>query len=191
MYSSLRMNLAKRVILAAAAFAAIAVPIAIGFIHAPVIRAQAPGRLDWQAAAGGKAAFEVASVKLDTGPFRPPNFPLDNGSAFTPGGRFSADFPSSLTSNSRTRCIFSQQQLEAMMAHAHLPKWFDSDRFAVEAKAAGPATKDQIRLMMQSLLADRFRLAVHFETQETPVTALTMVKPGKTGPKLRPHAAST
>ncbi len=33
--------------------------------------------------------------------------------------------------------------------------------------------------MMQSLLADRFKLAVHFETQEVPVFALTLVKAGK------------
>jgi uncharacterized protein (TIGR03435 family) len=42
--------------------------------------------------------------------------------------------------------------------------------------------------MMQSLLADRFHLAVHFETQESPVLALSLIKPGKLGPKLRPHA---
>ena len=52
---------------------------------------QAP---DWQMATGGKHGFEVASVKLDPGPFRPPNFPLDPGDAYRPvGGRFSADFP--------------------------------------------------------------------------------------------------
>ena len=43
------------------------------------------------------------------------------------------------------------------------------------------------RLMMQSLLADRFKLAVHFETREVPVLALVLVKPGRTGPRLRPH----
>jgi bla regulator protein blaR1 len=40
---------------------------------------------------------------------------------------------------------------------------------------------------MQSLLADRFKLAIHFETREVPVLALTLVKPGKTGPKFIPH----
>jgi uncharacterized protein (TIGR03435 family) len=75
-----------------------------------------------------------------------------------------------------------------MLAHGHLPKWCESDRFAIEAKAAGPVTKDQMRLMMQALLADRFHLAVHFETQETAVMALMLAKPGKTGPKLRPHS---
>lgn len=42
--------------------------------------------------------------------------------------------------------------------------------------------------MMQALLSDRFRLAVHFETQETAVLALKLVKPGKTGPKLLTHS---
>jgi len=42
--------------------------------------------------------------------------------------------------------------------------------------------------MMQALLADRFKLAVHFESREGAVFALTLVRPGQTGPKLRPHA---
>jgi uncharacterized protein (TIGR03435 family) len=45
-----------------------------------------------------------------------------------------------------------------------------------------------MRLMMQSLLADRFKLRVHFETREGPVLALTLVQPGKPGPKLIPHS---
>jgi uncharacterized protein (TIGR03435 family) len=68
-----------------------------------------------------------------------------------------------------------------------LPKWIQSDRFAIEARADRLPTKDQIRLMMQSLLADRFQLKVHYETQETAVLALTLLKPGKFGPKLRLH----
>jgi len=40
---------------------------------------------------------------------------------------------------------------------------------------------------MQSLLADRFKLKVHFETRERPVLALTQVKPGTLGPKLLRH----
>jgi bla regulator protein blaR1 len=69
-----------------------------------------------------------------------------------------------------------------------LPKSFPMDPFDIEARAAGNPTKDQMRLMMQSLLADRFRLRVHFETRDGPVFALTLVRPGETGPKLRPHA---
>jgi uncharacterized protein (TIGR03435 family) len=141
---------------------------------------------DWQTAAGGKKSFDAASVKLDTGEFHPPSFPLDNGNAFKPGGHFSADFGVITYVQFAYKIHFTQQQMRAMQAS--LPKWIFSDRYAIEAKADGLPTKDQIRLMMQSLLAERFQLAIHFETQETPVFALTLVKPGKPGPKLRPHS---
>ena len=71
---------------------------------------------------------------------------------------------------------------------AHLPKWVTTDRYSIDARAAGNPTKDQMRLMMQSLLADRFQLAARFTTQEIPVFALTVVKAGKLGPKLISHA---
>ena len=67
------------------------------------------------------------------------------------------------------------------------PKWV-SDRYTIEARAEGDPTKDQFRLMMQSLLAERFQLKVHFETRNVPLLALTLIKPGKMGPKLRPHS---
>jgi hypothetical protein len=44
--------------------------------------------------------------------------------------------------------------------------------------------------MMQSLLADRFKLAVHFETHQAPVFALTLSKPGTLGLNLRPHGGA-
>lgn len=43
------------------------------------------------------------------------------------------------------------------------PGWLDSDRFDIEAKAAGSPPQEQVRLMLQSLLADRFKLALHRE----------------------------
>jgi uncharacterized protein (TIGR03435 family) len=72
-----------------------------------------------------------------------------------------------------------------------LPKWAasDTDSYTIHARAAASnPTKDQMRLMMQALLADRFKLAVHFEKQQVQVLAATLVKPGKLGPKLHPHA---
>jgi uncharacterized protein (TIGR03435 family) len=141
---------------------------------------------DWKTAAGGKKSFDAASVKLDTGEFRPPSFPLDNGNAFKLGGHFSADFGVITYVQFAYKTHFTQQQMRAMQAS--LPKWVFSDRYAIEAKADGLPTKDQMRLMVQSLLSVRFQLAVHFETQETAVFALTLVKPGKPGPKLRRHS---
>lgn len=149
--------------------------------------AQPPAAPEWQIAAGSKMAFEVASVKPDPGPFRPPNFPLDPGDAFRPvGGRFSADFPLTTYITFAYKLSLTADQRQSMIAH--LPNWVATDRFDIQARAEGTPTKDQMRLMMQSLLADRFQLAVHFETQVVPVLAMVLVKPGKTGPKLHPHS---
>jgi uncharacterized protein (TIGR03435 family) len=145
--------------------------------------AQSPGVPDWQTAAGGKMAFEVASVKPTKRPRFPPTiFPLDTGDAKTAGGRFSAAFP--LVGY----VAFAYKLLPAEIS-AKLPKSFSQDDlFEIEARAPGNPTKDQMRLMMQSLLADRFKLRVHFETREGPVFALSLVRPGQIGPKIRPHA---
>jgi len=157
-------------------------------VCSPRVPGQQPAAApEWQMAAGNKMAFEVASVKKDPGPFRPPNFPLDTGDAYRPvGGRFSADFPLMTYITFAYKIGLAPDQRQALMAH--LPDWVATDRFAIEARAEGAPTKDQMRLMMQSLLAERFKLAAHFETQVVPVLAMVLAKPGKTGPKLRPHA---
>lgn len=80
----------------------------------------------------------------------------------------------------------SREQTEAMLARA--PKWVSTDNFEIEAVAEGNPTKDQMRLMVQSLLADRFRLQVHTVTSQAAVIALILDKPGATGPQLRPHS---
>ena len=128
-------------------------------------------------------AFEVASVKPTKRPKFPPTiFPLDTGNAKTAGGRFSATLPLV------PYVAFAYKLLPAEIS-TQLPKSFPmDDLYDIEARAEGNPTKDQMRLMTQSLLADRFKLKVHFETREGPVFALTLVTPGHTGPKLRPHA---
>lgn len=64
------------------------------------------------------------------------------------------------------------------------PGWITSDRFDIEAKAPGdvPPTTEQARLMMQNLLAERFRLRLHRETRDLPAYALVV---GKNGAKLK------
>jgi len=174
----------KKFALAAAATAALLVPIAIGILSAPAIRAQVA---DWQTAAGGKMAFEVASVKLSRGAFVPPNVPINAGEAYRPtGGRFRADFPLWTYIQFAYKIAPAEDQTRQILAR--IPKWAATDRYSIEAKAPGNPTKDQMRLMVQSLLAERFQLAAHFETREAPVFALTLVKPGTLGPNLRSHA---
>jgi bla regulator protein blaR1 len=142
----------------------------------------------WQTAAGGHMEFEVASIRLG-GPCntRCTNIGMSIDDAPIPlGGDLKADFSLPTYIEFAYKILLTQQQKEAMVAH--LPKWVSTQPFVIEAKAEGNPTKDQMRLMMQSLLADRFKLIVHFETQEQPALALVFVKEGKTGPRLRPHA---
>ena len=58
------------------------------------------------------------------------------------------------------------------------PGWIDTDHFDIEAKAAGNASREQIFLMLQGLLEDRFKLKAHRETKELPVYALTAARGG-------------
>src|SRR5262249_42303666 len=56
------------------------------------------------------------------------------------------------------------------------PDWINSTRYNIEAKAADAATSAQLMLMLQSLLADRFKLQVHKETRNLPVYELRVDK---------------
>jgi uncharacterized protein (TIGR03435 family) len=68
------------------------------------------------------------------------------------------------------------------------PDWLGTVRFDVAAKAEGSPPPDQIRLMVQSMLADRLKLAVHREKRETQVYEMTAAK---SGPKLEPATAGS
>src|ERR1035441_3897344 len=145
---------------------------------AAVPSTQSPGALQRQAAAGGKMSFEVASIKQSK-PGTPPSLRLENG-------RFTADLTLSGFIGYAYDLMPSQEQMDSMLAR--LPKWVSTDSFEIHALAESNPTKDQIRLMLQSLLADRFRLEVHIVTAQVSVLALVLEKPGETGPRLRPHS---
>jgi len=142
----------------------------------------------WQINAGGKMQFQTASVKRNT-TFPPKavffNFPLGPGDVYQPrGGVFLArNLPLSAYIEFAYKITPAQEEL----AFSKMPKWVTTDRFDIQAKAEGNPGKDQMRLMMQSLLADRFRLMVHYETQQIPVLALIMDRPGILGPQLQQH----
>jgi uncharacterized protein (TIGR03435 family) len=62
------------------------------------------------------------------------------------------------------------------------PDWLNSERVDIVAKLPAGATRDQIPAMMQALLADRFKLALHRESKDFPVYALIV---GKGGVKMK------
>ena len=58
------------------------------------------------------------------------------------------------------------------------PKWLDSDRFDIAAKAEGDPNRKQMMAMLRTLLADRFQLKARRESREGNVYALVVAKNG-------------
>jgi uncharacterized protein (TIGR03435 family) len=58
------------------------------------------------------------------------------------------------------------------------PGWFRTERYDILAKADSPVGDDKIKLMLQALLAERFKLALHRETKEGTTYALVVSKSG-------------
>jgi uncharacterized protein (TIGR03435 family) len=181
-YAGLRLDCSMKRLLCAVGLITIAVPVAFAL-------AQATKEMpDWQKAAGGTMAFEVATIKpAEPGQRIQSNLGLNvDDEPIPPGGRLLVQGTLPALLEFAYKIMPTHEQQDAMLAHQ--PKWVASDSFVIEAKVEGNPTKDQMRLMMQSLLADRFKLALHFESQEMPALALVLDKQGKTGPRLRPHA---
>lgn len=62
------------------------------------------------------------------------------------------------------------------------PEWLGTERYDVVAKLPEGVSKDEIPRMLQSLLTERFRMAVHTESKMLPGYALTV---GKSGSRMR------
>jgi len=156
-----------------------------GLVNAAQVFAQSYAP-DWEKAAGGGMTFHSASITQSrsdvplpwgTGPMGP----LDNdGRGFGETGYRVSDYI-----EFAYKLWLTPSQMQSLLAQ--LPGWAITERFDIQTRGTGHATKDQKRLMMQSLLADRFKLAVHFETREVPVFVLVLLNPGKSGPQLQAH----
>jgi bla regulator protein BlaR1 len=135
-------------------------------------------RPQWEIAAGGTMRFEAASIHKDgSGIFQKPSFALSLDDGLP---------PLLVYIQFAYKQWFTQQQVEALLTSA--PRWVQTDVYEIQARAAGKPSKDQMRLMLQSLLSDRFGLRIHFETRRMPFFILMLVKPGKMGPRLHPHS---
>jgi uncharacterized protein (TIGR03435 family) len=121
--------------------------------------------------------FEVAIVKpCEPGTPEPPGFRLGMVRYTFPGGRFQAR---------ATTVEFLLEWAYGLLPsqHSRGPAWIENERFDITAKAPGNATDDEMKLMTQALLAERFKLTFHRETREAPVLAVGL---GKTAPRLLP-----
>jgi len=68
------------------------------------------------------------------------------------------------------------------------PSWLETDCFDISAKMPDGATRDQLPAMLQALLAERFKLAVHKEDRPRPGYALVV---DKGGPKFKEDDPNT
>jgi uncharacterized protein (TIGR03435 family) len=132
----------------------------LGFVAAGVVAPR------WIAFAQPRPEFDVASIKVNTSTGR--------GDM-----RFEAE-----------RFVAKRRSLRNLVMQAYgmenyqiagFPGSLEQERYDVEAKSARPAPKEQLILMLQTLLAERFKLRFHLETKEMPVFFLSV---GKNGPKL-------
>jgi uncharacterized protein (TIGR03435 family) len=121
----------------------------------------------WIALAQPAPQFEVASIKSDLS--RPPT-----SFKFNPDGI-------SFTGVTLVGCIkaaYGVYDYQIVGADAYRSAEYD-----IIAKADGNSSREQLRLMLRALLADRFKLAVHTEKTEAPVFLLGVAKGG---PKFKP-----
>jgi len=117
-------------------------------------------------------AFDVTSVKPNTGTQDFVRFDPQ------PGGRLRI-------TNASLRMVVSWAYAVQNTQLEGGPDWFDRERFDFLAKAEGSPATDEMRLMLRTLIVDRFKLRFHNETREIPVYALTRPRPDtKLGPKL-------
>ena len=86
--------------------------------------------------------------------------------------------PGRLTADAPVQLLMQNAYAVQPFQIAGGPDWINSEHYEIEAKADGKASRDQIFLMLQSLLEDRFQLKIHRETRQLPVYALVAAKGG-------------
>jgi len=155
------LRIAKTMLLRAAATAALLSLTLFTALNVPLTQAQSEQSPGFR--------FEVASIK--------PNMSHDDSPriAAPVGGRFAAG---NVTFGQLMRSAY---QIQDFQISGQL-SWFDSDRYDVEANAGRNASTSEMRIMLQNLLVDRFKLTFHRATKE--FSAFALIVAGK-GPRLR------
>jgi uncharacterized protein (TIGR03435 family) len=122
-------------------------------------------------------AFEVASVKIN------PQFSQDNRATWRPAIDTT---PGSLTMRNVDLAMMVAWAYGVQPAQVAALEGANAKRYDVLAKAGHPAADEDLRQMLQALLAERFQLAVHRESRT--MDAMVMVLP-KDGHKMTPSPA--
>jgi uncharacterized protein (TIGR03435 family) len=146
----------------------VAVALTFAIAISPQISGQTGGALS-------KSAFDVVSVK----PNHSAAYWFTVNSLKDKVGRFSA-------TNIRLKDLVTVAYEHDEASILGGPAWLESERYDVEAKVEGQPSRQELLLMLQSLLADRFRLKIHREVRE--VTQYSLVAE-RNGPKFGPQFA--
>lgn len=123
--------------------------------------------------------FEVASIKAAEAP---------NMAAMMAGGKVSIRMGCNSPDAGTFECTGAPLRMLLTRAYELKnyqvvgPGWMDTERYDVRAKVPPGSSRAQVNLMLQKLLTDRFQIALHRETKELPMYALTV---GKNGHKLK------
>jgi uncharacterized protein (TIGR03435 family) len=117
----------------------------------------------WSFAQPGPAnfVFEAASVKAGNPDAKGPRLTI------SPGGQVRAE-------NVSLRGLIEEAYQIKPFQLTGGPRWMDSDTFEVIARGDEAGGNDKLRLMLQSLLAERFKLAVHTEVKEQTISNLVV-----------------
>src|SRR5688572_23330488 len=132
----------------------------LAFAVAPMLSQTTPQ------AASSKPSFEVVSIKPS-----PPNLNIrgggPRGDRLTGQGMSLRNLLQQAYSRPNPAGGGAIQQIQIIGG----PNWMDSDLYDINAKAdctGGPLPREQMQLMIQSMLEDRFQLKAHVETREQP-----------------------
>jgi uncharacterized protein (TIGR03435 family) len=109
-------------------------------------------------------AFEVASVKISS-PTEAPRMGVE-----TPGNTLTMRFVTL-----RVAIAWAYNTQRPMIAG---PSWIDTEHYEIVAKAAKPVDAEEMKVMLQPILAERFKLQFHRETRTMQVMAVTLPKEG-------------
>lgn len=162
---------ARKAALAAIGLAALGLPMVIGVLTAPVIRAQV--------APADTPRFEVASIRSCEDPSQHPPLGHIPGANSSPG-RLATDCVPLLQLIGNTY----KTDADGSIPLSGGPSWTRSAFYDIHATAPGnPSVRTMRGQMLQALLEDRFQLKLHRETREGPVYLLTVARGG---PKLHP-----
>jgi len=116
-------------------------------------------------------AFEVASVRSSPGAGNDLNELHD-------GRELIKTSPGTLTIRGASLRLCIEWAFDIAPFQIEGPDWLKDIGFDIVAKAAEPVDDDHLRLMLRTLLADRFRLKEHTERKEMQVYELTLAKGG-------------